>query len=82
MSNPDAFANSQEPMFQNATDDVDESEDLSDLTFPTDTDQPETQGEDPLEAELGEEGQGDLAPEGEPDLLRADPPNDLRDAVE
>lgn len=25
--------------------------------------QPDTQGEDPLEAELGEEGQGDLAPE-------------------
>ena len=27
--------------------------------------QPETQGEDPLEAELGETGQGDLAPEDE-----------------
>lgn len=25
--------------------------------------QPDTQGEDPLEAELGEDGQGDLAPE-------------------
>lgn len=26
---------------------------------------PETQGEDPLSADLGEEGQGDLAPEDE-----------------
>jgi len=27
--------------------------------------QPESQGEDPLEIDLGEEGQGDLAPEDE-----------------
>jgi len=27
--------------------------------------QPETQGEDPLDAELGEEGQGEYAPEDE-----------------
>ncbi|QKJ18968.1 hypothetical protein [Microbacterium hominis] len=28
--------------------------------------QPETQGETPLDAELGEEGQGDILPEDEP----------------
>lgn len=31
--------------------------------LPTDAMQPETQGEDPIEAELGDDGQGDLAPE-------------------
>ena len=29
----------------------------------SDVDQPETQGEDPVVAELGEDGEGDLAPE-------------------
>ncbi|WP_102193650.1 hypothetical protein [Microbacterium aurantiacum] len=82
MSNPDALANSQEPMFQNATDDVDESEDLSDLTFPTDTGQPETQGEEPLEAELDEDGQGDLAFNDGPDAVSGDAPEDLRESLE
>jgi len=31
--------------------------------LPRVTAQPETQGDSPLEAELGEDGQGDLAPE-------------------
>lgn len=31
--------------------------------LPTDEMQPDTQGDDPLEAELGEDGQGDLSPE-------------------
>ncbi|WJL96514.1 hypothetical protein QSU92_04850 [Microbacterium sp. ET2] len=31
--------------------------------YPDEVLQPETQGEDPVAAELGEEGQGDLAPE-------------------
>lgn len=31
--------------------------------LPSDDQQPDTQGEDPIEAELGEDGQGDLAPE-------------------
>lgn len=31
--------------------------------LPTDAQQPDTQGDDPIEAELGEDGQGDLAPE-------------------
>lgn len=81
MSNPDAFARSQEPMFQNATDDLDESEDLSDLTFPTDTDQPESQGEEPLEADLGEDGQGDLAPDAGSDAVSGDAPDDLRESL-
>lgn len=41
----------------------DEEIPLEDL--PTETMQPETQGEDPVTAALGEEGQGDLAPEDE-----------------
>ncbi|MGW8483198.1 hypothetical protein ACWGJP_08655 [Microbacterium sp. NPDC055903] len=46
--------------------------------------QPDTQGSTPQEAELGEDGQGDLAPEDEPDVLSADAvgadePTDLRE---
>ncbi|WP_396655685.1 hypothetical protein [Microbacterium sp.] len=33
--------------------------------LPTEAMQPETQGDDPVTAALGEEGQGDLAPEDE-----------------
>jgi len=41
--------------------------------------QPDTQGDSPLEAELGEDGQGDLAPEDEPDAFAGgSEPNDLR----
>ena len=76
MSNPDAFANSQAPLTDLP------AEDFSDGTLPEDADQPETQGEEPQEAELGADGQGDLGPEGEPDLPLTDPPEDLRDAVE
>ncbi|MFJ4223544.1 hypothetical protein [Microbacterium sp. NPDC089695] len=62
MTNIDAFANSFEPEMQGIPR-VDEP----DQTFPTDTarsdaEQPETQGEEPLDAELGDDGQGDLAP--------------------
>lgn len=39
------------------------SEDIPATDLPSDTAQPETQGTDPVEAELGDEGQGDLAPE-------------------
>jgi hypothetical protein len=53
---------------------------------PADVDeQPETQGDEPLEADLGEDGQGDLSPEDEPDVLAEDAsrsdaePADLRD---
>jgi len=38
---------------------------LSDILAAPEELQPESQGEDPLSAELGEEGQGDLAPEDE-----------------
>lgn len=49
----------------------------SDIVTPGDERQPETQEGTPLEAELGEDGQGDLAPEDgvtTPD----DGPDDLR----
>lgn len=39
------------------------TEDLPDDVLPPEELEPETQGEDPLEAELGDDGQGDLAPE-------------------
>ena len=38
---------------------------LSDILAAPEELQPESQGEDPVSAELGEEGQGDLAPEDE-----------------
>lgn len=47
--------------------------------FPDDgTEQAETQEHDPLTAEIGEDGQGDLSPEDEPDVLGGDAPEDLR----
>lgn len=39
--------------------------------------QPDSQGDDPLDAELGEDGQGDLA-EGDEQLHSGDAPTDLR----
>ena len=39
--------------------------------------QPDTQGEEPLDAELGDAGQGDLPPEDEP-APNGDGPDDLR----
>lgn len=57
MSNIDAFSNSLPPNMPGIPR-IDES---SEGTFPTDTEQPETQGDDPLEAELGDDGQGDRA---------------------
>lgn len=74
MSNIDAFANSFEPEMPG----VPRTEDLTDGTFPTDTEQPETQGDEPLEAEIGEDGQGDLAPEDEGSQHSGDAPDDLR----
>ena len=49
---------------------------------PSDAEQPETQGDDPVEAELGEDGQGDLAPEDEGSGHSGDAPTDLRDGSE
>lgn len=77
MSNIDAFANSFEPEMQGIPR-VGEP----DQTFPTDTAQPETQGDVPLEAELGDDGQGDLAPEDEGPQHSGDAPSDLRDGTE
>jgi hypothetical protein len=48
------------------------SDQIPAIDLPDSTDQPETQGADPLTAELGEDGEGDLAPE---DLT----PGDLSD---
>ena len=39
------------------------SDEIPSTDLPDSTDQPETQGADPLAAELGEDGEGDLAPE-------------------
>ncbi|KQR39955.1 hypothetical protein [Microbacterium sp. Leaf159] len=78
MSNIDAFANSFPPNMPG----IPPVDDFTDGTFPTNTDQPETQGEDALEAELGDDGQGDLDAEGEPDAVAGDAPRDLRDGSE
>ncbi|WP_341955960.1 hypothetical protein [Microbacterium sp. LWH13-1.2] len=78
MSNVDAFANSFPPNMPG----IPPVDDFSDGTFPTNTDQPETQGEDALEAELGDDGQGDLDVEDEPDAGGGDAPRDLRDGSE
>lgn len=78
MSNIDALANSIEPEMPG----VPRAEEPTAQTFPTDTEQPETQGDDPLEAELGDDGQGDLAPEDEGSQHSGDAPSDLRDGTE
>ncbi|GAA2939033.1 hypothetical protein GCM10010458_24560 [Microbacterium luteolum] len=65
MSNPEGLINSMDP--------VDGA-----FVFPTDVEQPETQGDEPLEAELGEDGQGDLAAEDEGGPHSGDAPTDLR----
>lgn len=77
MTNIDAFANSFEP----ETPGVPEN-DPTDGTFPTDTQQPDTQGDDPIDAEIGEDGQGDLSPEDEGSQHSGDAPTDLRDGTE
>ncbi|WP_341946900.1 hypothetical protein [Microbacterium sp. LWH11-1.2] len=65
MSNPEGLINSMDPI---------------DGIFPTDVEQPETQGDEPLEAELGEDGQGDLAREDEGTPYSGEAPTDLRTA--
>lgn len=82
MSNPEAFANSLEPQLPEEEDLVESGADPTDGTFPTDTEQPESQGEDPLDAELGDAGQGDLSPEDEGSQHSGDAPADLRDGTE
>lgn len=60
------------------------SADIPTTDVPGTGEQPESQGTDPLTAELGDEGQGDLAPEDEPlDVERTDraEPQDLRDTL-
>ncbi|KJQ52483.1 hypothetical protein [Microbacterium sp. SA39] len=64
MSNPEGLINSMDPT-EGA------------FVFPSDVEQPETQGDEPLEAELGEDGQGDLAPEDD-GQHSGDAPDDLR----
>jgi len=49
-----------------------------DLAASFDEIQPETQGGSPLDAELGEDGQGDILAEDEPTASDEDPPEDLR----
>ncbi|MCP1428389.1 hypothetical protein J3D45_000887 [Microbacterium foliorum] len=78
MSNIDAFANSFPPEMPG----IPPVDDFRDGTFPTDTAQPQTQEDDPLDAEIGENGQGDLAPEDEGASHSGDAPTDLRDGTE
>jgi len=78
MSNIDAFANSFPPEMPG----VPPVDDFRDGTFPTGTGQPQTQDDDPLDAEIGENGQGDLAPEDEGSAHSGDAPTDLRDGTE
>ena len=47
-----------------------------DLAASFDEIQPETQGGSPLDAELGEDGQGDILAEDEPTASDEDPPED------
>ncbi|WP_067196175.1 hypothetical protein [Microbacterium sp. XT11] len=78
MSNPDAVAG------QDALPGQDDrlGADFTDGTFPTDTGQPETQGDEPLDAELGDEGQGDVDEEDLGGHDGSDAPADLRDGTE
>jgi len=78
MSNIDAFANSFPPNMPG----IPPVDDFTDGTFPTDTSQPESQGEEPLEAELGDDGQGDLDTEDGHDAVGGEAPRDLRDGSE
>ncbi|CAH0171328.1 MULTISPECIES: hypothetical protein [unclassified Microbacterium] len=55
-STPDAASDAGEDIR-----DVDDE--IPEADLPSSAEQPETQGDDPVEAELGDEGQGDLAPE-------------------
>lgn len=49
------------------------------MTLPSDEQTTESQGDEPLMAELGEDGQGDLAPADEPETFTDDEePRDLR----
>ncbi len=82
MSNPEAFASGQDPALPEEEDLVESGEDPTDGTFPTDVEQPDSQGNDPLEAEIGEDGQGDLSPEDESSGHSGDAPRDLRDGTE
>jgi|UPI0003A2B322 hypothetical protein len=63
-------------------DQAEATEEIPQTDLPSSTAQPESQGEDPLIADIGEEGEGDLGPE---DLTQpADPddgPRDLRTEV-
>ncbi len=59
MADFNALGNDLEPQLPDGTP-VADGENPTDGTFPTDVEQPDTQGDDPLEAELGEDGQGDI----------------------
>lgn len=82
MSNPLEFATSMEPpVIPEGRPTVDE-DDATDYTFPTHDEQPETQGEEPLDAELGEAGQGDIGGDVDPDLGLESTPSDYQEGTE
>ena len=76
MMDPEAFLDPQEPLVPEEAPD-----DFSEGTFPPESDQPETQGQDPLDAEIGEDGQGDLDLQDDGGV-DADAPTDLREGTE
>lgn len=78
MSNPDALAG--QDALAGEGDRL--GADFTDGTFPTDTGQPETQGDEPLDAELGDDGQGDIADDDLAGHDGSDAPTDLRDGTE
>lgn len=58
------------------------TEEIPQTDLPSSTAQPESQGEDPLIADIGEEGEGDLSPEDLTDPADPDDgPRDLRTEV-
>ncbi|WP_217176998.1 hypothetical protein [Streptomyces sp. AC495_CC817] len=74
MTNPDSFMNATDPL-------VPEHEDFTEGTLPTDAEQPETQGEEPIDAELGDDGQGDLDDVANTATRADDGPDDLREST-
>lgn len=79
MSDPQGTTGEEQP-FLPETGEWNDREDVpdADSRIPDEV-EPETQENDPLIADLGADGQGDLAPEDEPDAGTDDPgPTDLR----
>lgn len=81
MSDPQGIPDEDRPVRPEDDDRAERTEvPASDAQIPA-ADLPGTQEDDPLFAALGENGQGDLAPEDEPGASAGDEPHDLRDSA-